>query len=396
MKSSDLEYIFDNMPSYKMNKYPLNIETNTVKQFIEYLNQTEYKFSIKDIDQGLKSIQFQREDSTPFAVLKNPIYPINSDIGRKLAINKLKTEKVLKNAGLLTTNSKLYNYSQKGVAKNNAYKENDADKGVVIKPLNLSLGKGVFVNVIEKNFFKHWDDCVNVMKKNKRKNGKILVQDFMEGFEVRANILEGKLISILARIPAYVIGNGESTIEELIDVKNKEREQCGYLRKNLIKKSEAVKTFLSNEGLSFQSIPSENEYVLLISVSNTSLGGEILEITNIVSEETRQLALNALAAFPSMYSGGIDIMIKDFDDKEPRVIEINPFPVLALSTYPTYGVPHEPFCYYVGALYTRDQLENDLPLTIPNRETFIRNYYKYFLRQQELIKENIADAINNY
>lgn len=297
--------------------------------------------------------------------------------------------------------------NQKEEAKKHAFKNGVPLKGVVIKPLDLSLGKGVFVNVTEKNFDSHWDQCVNIMMENGRNNdnGLILVQDFMEGFEVCATILEGNLISIVARVPAFIIGDGDRTIEQLINQKNKMREECGFLSKNLIKKSEAVKAFIGNENLSFESIPEKDEYVLLLSVSNTSFGGEIVELTSTVSEQTRQLALDALSALPSMMCGGIDIIIKNFKDKSPRVIEINPFPVLALTTYPTYGNSSNPFIYYVEAIYTRDKLLNSLsddsikekPKTrffglfksskkfnSLDSNIYIRNYFKYFERQHEM------------
>ncbi|WP_026860062.1 ATP-grasp domain-containing protein [Jeotgalicoccus psychrophilus] len=261
------------------------------------------------------------------------------------------------------------------------------------------------------------------MCKDNEKNGRteedglILVQDFMDGFEVRATILEGHLISVVARVPAFVKGDGIKTIEELIDEKNKARQACGFLSKNLIKKSDAVKAFIGNEGYTFKSVPNKESYVLLLSVSNTSFGGEVVEITDSVSEETRELALNSLAALPDMSCGGIDIMIRDFEDTAPRVIEINPFPVLGLTTYPTYGKPQNPFKYFIEAFYTKDKLIYNLPLNPHERKTtkklfglfnysskkndleslnsdlYIRNYFKYFERQHEMLRRQYSNKV---
>lgn len=417
MKNIDLKYIYDNKPHKSMNKYPMGIQRNTILQYIDYLEENQYKHYVKKLKKGHRSITLKRDDGTNIDILKNPIYPTNSKIGRQIAIDKFKTEKHLKEANLLTTNSSIYKMNDRDEAKLNAFKDNDSEKGIVIKPLNLSLGKGVFVNVTKENFDEHWNQCVKIMQKNGRteEDGLILVQDFMDGFEVRATILEGHLISVVARVPAFVKGDGTKTIEELIDEKNKEREACGFLSKNLIKKSAAVKAFIGNEGYTFNSIPEKENYVLLLSVSNTSFGGEVVEITDAVSEETRELALNSLAALPDMSCGGIDIMIRDFEDKEPRVIEINPFPVLGLTTYPTYGEPQNPFKYFIEAFYTKDKLLNGLPLnpiekktkkkffglfknSAEQRETdflnsdlYIRNYFKYYERQHEMLRRQYSN-----
>lgn len=384
MKSSDLKYIYDNIPYQKMNQYPHNLNTNTILQISDKMKEIGYEYNLKKLKTGHHSIDMLRKDGSLAATLKNPIYPSNSKAGRRVAIDKLKTEKHLRSAGLNTTKSRLYTSDQMEKAKKEVF--SDSDSGVVIKPLDMSLGKGVFVNVKEEDFALYWDKCTEVMKQTNRKEYYILVQDFMDGFEVRATILEGNLISIVARVPAFVIGDGVNTIEALIDDKNEERKKCGYLSKNQIKKSEAVKTFLKNSQYDFDTIPDAGEYVLLISVSNTSLGGEVVEVTDLVSTEIKELALNALAALPTMYCGGIDIMIRGFEDKNPGVIEINPFPVLSLTMFPTYGKPAQPVDYFLNAFFAKDQLINDNhdKYSLEDTKYYIQNYMKYYDRRERL------------
>lgn len=422
MKSSDLKYIYDNKPHSEMNKYPMGIQRNTILQYIDFLQENDYKYYVKKLKKGHRSITLKREDGSNIDVLKNPVYPTNSKVGRKIAIDKFKSEQLLKKADLLTTNSMLFNMNEKEAAKEAAFKDGEPEKGIVIKPLDLSLGKGVFVNVTKENFEAHWEQCVKIMKANGRTedDGLILVQDFMDGFEVRATVLEGHLISVVARVPAFVIGDGSKTINELIDEKNEMRSSCGFLSKNLIKKSDAVTAFISNEGYTLDSVPEKDKYVLLLSVSNTSFGGEVMELTESVTEETRELALNAVAALPDMTCSGVDIMIRDFEDKNPRVIEINPFPVLGLTTYPTYGKPQNPFKYFIEAFYTKDKLLNNLDLGAGSAaestkffglikstrkqsaagkvdtEMYIRNYFKFYERQHEMIRRQYTNSNKDY
>ncbi|TVT28873.1 ATP-grasp domain-containing protein [Salinicoccus cyprini] len=390
MKSKDLLYVYETIPYQQKNIYPSDLNTNTILQVDDAMKKYGFENKVKKLKTGHFAIDMKREDGSRIATLKNPIYPTNSQAGRKIAIDKYKTENFLSKAGLRTTKSKVYTSDEMDRARNEAY--SSGAEGVVIKPLDMSLGKGVFVNVAEDDFDFYWKECTAVMAKTSRETYHIMVQEFMEGFEVRATIIEGNLISVVARVPAFVKGDGAKSIDVLIDEKNESRKECGYLSKHQIKKSDSVKTFLKNSGLTLDSIPEKDEYILLISVSNTSLGGEVIEITELVSKEIKELALNALAALPGMYCGGIDIMVRNFDDTEPGVIEINPFPVLSLTMFPTYGQPAKPADYFVNAFYTKDALINGYQSKADSDgvDKYVRNYMRYHDRQQRMYLNQFA------
>src|SRR5699024_6948006 len=237
---------------------------------------------------------------------------------------------------------------------------NIPEETVVIKPNDMSLCRGVHVNITENEFENNWNLTKEIMIKHGRKKQRIIVQNFFKGFEARATVIEGKLNSIVARVPAYVRGNGRDSIKELIDEKNTIRRKCAHLRKKLIKPDSSMKSFLKYYDYSLETIPDNNEYVLLISVSNTSLGGEMVDITRLVSQEIKDIAINALAALPDMVSGGVDIMMDSFEDKNPAVIEINAFPLLQSTIYPTYSPATDPQTYFLNSFYARDQFLTDV------------------------------------
>jgi len=184
-----------------------------------------------------------------------------------------------------------------------------------------------------------------------------------------------------------VLGDGISSIEELIDKKNEQRKKCGFLSKYPIKKTETIKEFLNQSGYGFESVPQKDEYVLLISVSNLVHGGEVIDIMDFVSDEVKETALNGLAAIPGMNCGGIDIMIKGFDDKSPTIIEVNAFPLLSVTRYPTYGKPSKTIEYFIDATMVRDQYYNnvDNAYQIPEEGAIISNYFNFFERKQRLL-----------
>src|SRR5699024_1182270 len=105
--------------------------------------------------------------------------------------------------------------------------------------------------------------------------------------------------------------------------------------------------------------------------------------------------LDALAALPDMPSGGVDIMMENFEDKNPAVIEINAFPMLQSTIYPTYGPSTDPQAYFLNSYYARDQFLNDVQdkYKIENENEYIRNYLLFQEKQKyfrNLIYKNAA------
>ena len=385
MDSKDLEYIYNNITYKKMNIYGDIKTINTMDQYVEKASKLGFNHTIKNLKKGFKQLNLLRKDGSLIDVLRSPVYPSNSAKGREVSISKIETENILTLAGIRTTISTVYKGSEMKKARRDSFQ--NPDDTVVIKPNNMSLGRGVYVNISEDEFEKFWNMTRNTMiKHGRKKEQNILVQNYLKGFEARATIIEGKFNSIVARVPAFVRGDGKNTIKELIKIKNAERKKCAHLGKKLIKSSAtpAIESFLEYSGYTLESIPQNNEYVLLLSVSNTSLGGEMVDITEFVSPEIKEIAVDALAALPDMASGGVDIMMENFDDKNPAVIEINAFPMLQSTIYPTYGPPTDPQAYFLNSFYSRDQFINDIDdkYHIEDENEYLRNYLSFQEKQK--------------
>ena len=368
-----------------MNIYDDIKTINTMDQYIKKAEKLGFNHTVKNLKKGFKQLNLLRKDGSLIDVLRSPVYPSNSAKGREVSISKIETENILTLAGIRTTISTVYKGNEMEKAKSDSFK--NPDDTVVIKPNNMSLGRGVFVNISEDEFEKFWNLTRNTMIKHGRKQQQnILVQNYLKGFEARATIIEGKFNSIVARVPAFVRGDGENTIKDLINIKNAERKKCAHLGKKLIKSSAtpAIESFLEYSGYTLDSIPKKDEYVLLLSVSNTSLGGEMVDITDFVSSEIKEIAVDALAALPDMPSGGVDIMMENFEDKNPAVIEINAFPILQSTIYPTYGPPTDPQAYFLNSFYSRDQFINNVEdkYDIENEIEYIRNYLSFQEKQK--------------
>src|SRR5690606_19350798 len=94
----------------------------------------------------------------------------------------------------------------------------------VVKPLLGSGGVGVTTGVTSSvQFEKAW---------NRASGGKrsVIVEDFATGDELRLIVLDGETVAAVCRMPAYVIGDGASTIAQLVAAKNARRKNNPLMR----------------------------------------------------------------------------------------------------------------------------------------------------------------------
>jgi len=380
MKNADLNYIIKHFNLDERNVYSSNVKAGVNGTYIDFLHNSDINHRVTEVKPAIKTIEILTKNNTPMATIENPIYPNNNNYGISIMKNKFTTENHLKKFGIRTTDSKIYTYNEMELAEQEFFKHNPERKAV-IKPLNGSLSRGVYVNVSKDRFADNWNYSLADRKNNK--NAKVIVQEYLEGFEVRATILQGKLVSIIARVPSYVTGDGNHNINELIKIKNKIRKKCNYLRKHPININNKHNEFLLSESRSIEDIPDEGEHVLLSAVSNIINGGEIFNITDLVADNIKDFALNTLAAFPNMYSGGLDIMLKSFDDLTPYVLETNHFPVITLTKYPTFGKICEPEKILIESLISQYQFTNESSehYQINDEDKYIKDFINFSRRQ---------------
>lgn len=380
MNVTDLNYLLENIEHLERNEYDfVNVGSNS--NYINYLRRSEFNYKIDELNKSEKVISILTRSGKLIDSFKYPLYPNNLEIGLKLTGDKFETEKHLTKFGFETTSSKVYSYEDMELAKNDFFNRNNSER-VVIKPLNSSFGRGVFVNVSKERFEENWKlskDDLTVTELRKENELKFIVQNFLEGFEVRATILQGTLVAMVVRVPPYVTGDGVNDLRSLIDTKNKLRSSCRYLKKYPIKITSKIQEYLYSIDLDLDYVPKENENVLLSSVSNIAAGGELINITDLVSENVKDFALDVLASIPGLYSGGLDLMLRNFQDSDPHVIEINVFPVIALTKYPTFGEPSNPPKILVESLISQYQVNNldNESYYIKDSQMYLDNFIKF-------------------
>lgn len=208
---------------------------------------------------------------------------------------------------------------------------------VVVKPVDGSMGQGVFINIKDKKglkrILKHYKDNL--------KHKRIILEKHYHGKEYRFYVVGNKVASIIERVPANVIGDGVHTIKELIELKNSTRKENPYLAKKPLKIDFEVEELLKEQNVTLQTIPKESERIFLRQLSNLSAGGDPIDRTQTVSSEVKQIAVNTLKALPNIPHAGVDIIINPQDSTKAVVLEVNATAEISFHSFPLNNSVHD-------------------------------------------------------
>lgn len=168
----------------------------------------------------------------------------------------------------------------------------------------------------------------------------ILVEEFVEGDECRFLVIDDETVAVCQRIAANVVGDGTTSIEELVAKKNRDpRRGRGY--KTPLERIELGATELGvlreDYGYQSDSIPAEGKTVFLRRNSNISTGGDSIDVTDTVDSFYKCIAEKAARAVGAKICG-VDIILSHPQKKGDYVIlELNFNPVLYIHNYPYEG-----------------------------------------------------------
>src|SRR5699024_11101760 len=208
----------------------------------------------------------------------------------------------------------------------------EIDYPLVAKPTDASVGRGVCVNL------KNKEELKGALKYIKEELGyhNIIVEQMVSGDDTRMLVVDGEVISVYRRVPVSVKGNGKDTIEQLIINKNKVRKKHPHALKNMIEINEELQLFIDKKGYSLNSIPLRDEKVYLSDSTLHALAAEVEDITDKVSEKAKNVAVKAAQVMNISEHCGIDVMV-DHEKDTAHVLEINSRPNLGGCMFPIYG-----------------------------------------------------------
>ncbi|WP_293892832.1 cyanophycin synthetase [Flavobacterium sp.] len=207
---------------------------------------------------------------------------------------------------------------------------------IVIKPLDGNQGKGASINI-------NSDQSAIAAFEHALTYGKyVVVEKYIEGDDYRLLVIDGKFCAASRRIPACVVGDGISTIRELIEITNSDPRRGDAHESDLTKIIPDNDTFrqLERSGYTIESVLQEGITFYLKSTANLSTGGTAIDVTDEVCPENRFIA-ERVAALVGLDICGMDVMAtaicRPLRETGGAVLEVNAAPGFRMHLSPSEG-----------------------------------------------------------
>ncbi|MFO7886459.1 MAG: cyanophycin synthetase [Desulfobacteraceae bacterium] len=184
----------------------------------------------------------------------------------------------------------------------------------------------------------------------------VIVEEYVKGGDFRLLVINGKFVAAAKREPAHVIGDGRSTIHELIQTVNSDPLR-GFGHEKVLTQIEVdnmTQRLLALKGLTIDSVPGRHEVVYLKATANLSQGGTATDVTDEVSPDIRFMAERA-ARIIGLDCVGVDVLAEDIslplESSGLKVVEVNAAPGFRMHLEPTKGIPRNVAKPFVDMLF---------------------------------------------
>ncbi|PWK20866.1 cyanophycin synthetase [Xanthomarina spongicola] len=225
---------------------------------------------------------------------------------------------------------------------------------LVIKPVDGNHGRGITVDI------QNYDDALVAFRhaKESSRSGAIIVEKFITGDDYRLLVINNKLVAAAKRTPAHVIGDGKSTVQELVDEINKDPRR-GYGHENVLTQitiNDLTKTIIKDAGYTLESVVPKDEMLILKDTANLSTGGTAEDVTDIVHPANISM-VERISKIIDLDICGIDIATTDISkplsETGGAVLEVNAGPGFRMHLAPTKGLPRNVAGHVIDKLFPK-------------------------------------------
>ncbi|WP_437620648.1 cyanophycin synthetase [Sorangium sp. So ce1151] len=219
---------------------------------------------------------------------------------------------------------------------------------VVVKPLDGNQGKGVSLNLRTEEQVR---EAFEIARQHR---SRVLVEEMVSGRNYRVLVVNGRVVAASERLPAHVVGDGQHTVAELVELENRNPLRAsghnGVLTKIVV--DDVVRAGLAKQGRSLDEVPAAGERFFLRESVNLSTGGIARDVTDEIHPDTARMCERAARAI-DLDICGIDLVAEDIAKPLGRgaIIELNAAPGIRMHEHPSEGKPRDVGGAIVEMLY---------------------------------------------
>lgn len=212
---------------------------------------------------------------------------------------------------------------------------NEVGLPVVVKPQDGNQGKGVTVNIVTR-------EHLEVAYRAAAEIGQVMVESYLPGNDYRMLVVGDQLVAAARRDPPNVIGDGEHTVQQLVEIVNSDpRRGDGHATSlTKIRFDDIAVARLKAQGLQPDSVPEKGCRVVLRNNANLSTGGTATDVTEDVHPDVAARAV-AAARMIGLDVCGVDIVcesvLRPLEEQHGGVVEVNAAPGLRMHLSPSFG-----------------------------------------------------------
>lgn len=233
---------------------------------------------------------------------------------------------------------------------------------VVVKPSMGIRGIGVVAGI---ETSQQLEDAFSLMTDSKFGGQDFIVEKHINGRDHRILVVGGEVVGAIQRKPASAVGDGKSTIAELLFHRNLARRNNPHLWTRPAVFDDSMAHHLSTLGLSLTSVLAEGREVLLSSTANISQGADSIDVFDELHPSIVEACKQAVAAIPGMQYCGVDFLLEDpskaVDQQDAAIIELNAHAAIGNCEYPMFGKGRQVAQRLMDLTIDQCQLDADAP-----------------------------------
>ncbi len=251
----------------------------------------------------------------------------------ELASDKEGTKQILRDAGIPVPRGTVIYYQDE-------LEEAIKDVGgfpIVVKPLDGNHGRGITIDI---NSHAAAEEAYEAAREV---SSGVIIERFYKGRDHRVLMVNGRLVAVAERVPAHVVGDGHSTIEQLIDVTNQDPRR-GDGHDNILTRITVDRTtwqLLDRKGYTLETVLPKGEICYLRSTANLSTGGIAIDRTDEIHPDNVWIA-QRIAKTIGLDIAGIDVVTTDISkplrEVDGVIVEVNAAPGLRMHICPSEGI----------------------------------------------------------
>ncbi|MBX3609445.1 MAG: N-acetylglutaminylglutamine synthetase [Hydrogenophaga sp.] len=196
-----------------------------------------------------------------------------------------------------------------------------ANGAIVVKPVDSEQGKGIAVNLTS------IEEVETAIENASRFDERVLLEQFCEGQDLRIVVINHQVVAAAVRKPATVVGDGTSTVAELID-KQSRRRAAATGGESRIPVDGETRRCLAGQGLTLEDVPPYGQAVPVRRTANLHTGGTIHDVTDQLHPALKVAAEHASRVLDIPVTG-LDFLVPAVDGPDYVIIEANERPGLA-------------------------------------------------------------------